>query len=168
MQPYLITYNEAHTLARKMSVHVENDKIDVFIREAEDMDIKPVLGDSLLLAVKANPSRFQTLLNGGSYVDGMGRKKSISGLKSALSYFVYARFVRNNDGNVTRVGFVNNNNDYSSRVMDAERERAYNDSVAIGQRYLKECMEFVHCDDVCRECFGMTEVKRGKYNVLGD
>lgn len=168
MQPYLITYEEAHTLARKMSVHMENDKIDIFIREAEDMDVKPVIGDSLLLAVKATPSRFQTLLDGGRYVDGSGKGKSLAGLKSALSYFVYARFVRNNDGNVTRIGFVNNNSDHSTRALDAERERAYNDAVAIGRRYLQECMEFVHCDEVCRDCCGITEVKRGKYKVLGD
>lgn len=168
MQPYLISYEEAHTLARMMSVHVENTKIDVFIREAEDMDVKPVIGDELLITVKENPSAFQTLLNGGWFTDRRGRKKTLSGLKSALSYFVYARFVRNNDGNVTRIGFVNNNSDHSTRAMDAERERVYNDAVAIGRRYLQECMEFIHCDEVCRECCGINQEKRGKYIVLGD
>ena len=168
MQPYLITYKEVHELARKMSQHIEADRIDMYIREAENMDLKPVLGDGLMIAIKGNPSAFKALLNGGVYVDRNGVKKSFEGLKSALAYFTYARFVRNDDGHVTRSGFMVKDNEHSARTSETEKERAYNDAVSIARRYLNECMEFSRQDEPCKACCGTPERKQGKYKVLGD
>ena len=168
MQPYLITYNEVFELTRKMSVHIEKDKIDSFIREAENMDLKPVMGDPLLIAVRSNPSAYAALLNGGVYITANRKKKAFEGLKSALAYFTYARLVRNNDGNVTRSGFMVKDNEHSTRASEQEKERAWNDVRAIGERYLRECMEFVKVDEQCRSCCSEPKRKEGKYKVLGD
>lgn len=168
MQPYLITYNEAFELTRKMSVHIDKDKIDSFIREAENMDLKPVLGDKLLYAVKNNPSEFAVLLNGGMYKTTSGDVHTFEGLKSALAYFTFARFVRNGDGNVTRSGFTLKDNEHSVRASEAEKERTYNDTKAIADRYLSECMDFVRVDAKCRDCCGKENRKNGRYKVLGD
>ena len=149
-------------------MHIEKDKIDSFIREAENMDLKPVLGDSLLIAIRRNPSDFKALLNGGVYVNPYGEEKSFEGLKSALAYFTFARFVRNNEGNVTRSGFMVKDNEHSSRASETEKERTWNDVRAIGEKYLRECMEFVTQDEVCRSCCGEPKRKEGKYKVLGD
>ena len=142
-------------------------KIDSFIREAENMDLKPVLGDSLLIAVRKNPTAFAALLNGGVYKTSLGEEKSFEGLKSALAYFTYARFVRNNEGNVTRTGFMVKDNEHSARASEAEKQRAWNDVRSIGERYLRECMEFVKQDETCRSCCGEPKRKEGKYKVLG-
>ena len=168
MQPYLITYNDVFELTRKMSVHIEKDKIDSFISAAENMDLKPVMGDSLLIAIRRNPSAYAALLNGGVYITANGEEKAFEGLKSALAYFTYARFVRNNDGNVTRSGFMVKDNEHSTRASEQEKERAWNDVRAIGERYLRECMEFVKVDEQCRSCCGEPKRKEGKYKVLGD
>lgn len=168
MQPYLITYNEVFELTRKMSAHLDKDKIDSFIREAENMDLKPVMGDGLMYAVRRDADAFPMLLNGGTYKGADGAVRTFEGLKSALAYFTYARFVRNGDGNVTRVGFTVKDNEHSSRASDAERERTYNDARAIGERYLRECMDFVKIDDACRACCGERKPVGGRYKVLGD
>lgn len=168
MQQYLITYNEVFELTRKMSVHLDKGKIDSFIREAENMDLKPVLGDSLMIAVRRNPSAFTAFLGGAVYKTPSGEEKSFEGLKTALAYFTYARFVRNGDGNVTRSGFTVKDNEHSSRASELERERTYNDARAIAKRYLRECMDFVKVDDKCRSCCGIPSRKEGKYKVLGD
>ena len=168
MQPYLITYNEVFELTRKMSAHIEKDKIDSFIREAENMDLKPVLGDSLLIAVKRDSTAFAALWNGVLYKTSTGEEKSFEGLKSALAYFTYARFVRNSDGNVTRTGFMVKDNEHSARASDAERQRAWNDVHAIGEKYLRDCMDFVKADEKCRSCCGIHKRIEGRYKVLGD
>lgn len=168
MQPYLITYNEVFELTRKMSAHIDKDKIDSFIREAENMDLKPVMGDSLLYAVRREPTAFTALLNGGMYKSASGDIKTFEGLKSALAYFTFARFVRNGDGNVTRVGFTVKDNEHSTRASDVEKERTYNDTRAIAERYLRECMDFVKVDEKCQSCCGERRRKEGKYKVLGD
>lgn len=168
MQPYLITYNEVFELTRKMSAHIDKDKIDSFIREAENMDVKPVIGDELMIAIKHRPVSFVALLNGGVYIRPDGNTKSFEGLKSALAYFTYARFVRNNDGHVTRSGFTVKDNEHSVRASEVEKERTYNDARAIGERYLRECMEFIKYDEPCKACCGERKPKGGKYKVLGD
>lgn len=168
MQQYLITYSEACKLARSISQHVDRERIDTFIREAETLDVKPVLGDMLYIAVKRDPVRFTALLQGGVYECPDGTTRSFEGLKSALAYFVYARFVRSSDAQVSRVGFVNKDNEHTSRTNDAEKERVYNDALAIGQRYLQECMEFVRYDAPCRACCSDGREKRGRYKVLGE
>ena len=168
MQPYLIDYNEVFELTRKMSVHIDKDKIDAFIREAENMDLKPVLGDALLHAVKADSRVFSALLNGGMYETSSGEKRTFEGLKSALAYFTFARFVRNGDGNVTRSGFMVKDNEHSARASESEKERTYNDVRSIGERYLKECIEFVKYDEPCKACCRDSKPKGGKYRVLGD
>ena len=167
MLQYLITCKEVHELTRKMSIHIENDKMDAFIREAENLDVKPVIGDGLFIALHKDYERFTALLNGGVYENEDGELKSFTGLKTALSYFVYARLVRNNDGQVTRMGFVNKDNDHSTRASELERERIYNDAVAIARRYMHECMDFIRQDNECTSCCG-TKPQTGRYKVLGD
>ena len=55
MQQYLITTLDVSSLSRSMSVHVDKDKIETYIRESESIDIKSALGDALYLDVKENP-----------------------------------------------------------------------------------------------------------------
>lgn len=52
MQQYLITTDEVSKLARTMSVHIDAEKIETYIRESENIDLKLALGDALLLDVK--------------------------------------------------------------------------------------------------------------------
>lgn len=167
MQPYLIDYNEVFELTRKMSVHIDKDKIDSFIREAENMDLKPVIGDALLYAVKKDSERYAPLLMGGLYETPQGELKSFEGLKSALAYFTFARFVRNGDGNVTRSGFMVKDNEHSARASETEKERAYNDAKSIAERYLSECMEFVKQNEECAKCCKPVR-KASKFKILGE
>lgn len=90
--------------------------------------MKLALGDALLLDVKEHQENYDELLNGGSYDAGYGEKRSFVGLKTALAYYTYARIVKNGDGNVTRFGFMNKNNEYSSRSDFKEKLMAYNDA----------------------------------------
>lgn len=67
MQQYLITTEEVSKLSRDMSIHLDNSKIETYIRESENIDIKSALGDALFLDVKAFPEKYDILLNGGEY-----------------------------------------------------------------------------------------------------
>ena len=67
MQQYLITTDEVSALSRGMSVHLDPDKIETYIRESENIYIKSALGDELFLDVKKNPEKYQLLLDGGTY-----------------------------------------------------------------------------------------------------
>lgn len=144
MQPYLIATDEVSKLARTMSVHIDTEKIETYIRESENIDLKSALGDTLFLDVKDHPDNYSELLNGGSYNAKCGGKRFFVGLKTALAYYTYARMVKNGDGNVTRFGFMNKGNEYSSHSDFKEKLMAYNDAFSMADQYLKECVRYLN------------------------
>lgn len=79
MQQYLITTDEVSALSRGMSVHLDPDKIETYIRESENIYIKSALGDELFLDVKKNPEKYQLLLDGGTYETKCKKKIIITG-----------------------------------------------------------------------------------------
>jgi hypothetical protein len=143
MQQYLITTQEVSSLSRGMSIHIEESDIEQYIRESESIDIKSALGDSFFLEVKDNPEKYSLLIDGGVYEDKNGHKKLLTGLKTALAYYTYARIVKNGDRNVTRFGLVQKDSEYSSHTEFKEKVMAYNDAFSIADRYLKECVLFL-------------------------
>ena len=54
MQQYLITTDEVSALSRGMSVHLDPDKIETYIRESENIYIKSALGDELFLDINTH------------------------------------------------------------------------------------------------------------------
>lgn len=170
-QQHLITYNEVGPLSRPMSIHIDEEKINAYIRESEDIDLRGALGDALLLDIKDNPERYGTLLNGGVYEDTCGAKHVLTGLKTALAYFVYARMVKNADDNVTRFGFVNKDGDYSSRPDYRDKSMTYNDAYSVAASYLKECVAFLNAN---KEDYPLYKGNGGirsnltTYKVIGD
>lgn len=144
MQQYLITTDEVSKLARTMSIHVDPEKIEAYIRESENIDLKSNLGDALFLDVKEHPENYCELLNGGSYTIECEGERSFAGLKTTLAYYTYARMVKDGDGSVTRFGFANKDNEYSSRPDFKEKFMAYNDAFSVANRYMKECVRYLN------------------------
>lgn len=158
-------------MSRGMSVHVDEDKIETYIRESESIDIKSALGDALYLDVKEHPEKYELLLDGGIYEDKRGEKKMLMGIKTALAYYTYARIVKNGDGNVTRYGFVQKEDEYSSLTDIKEKVMAYDDAFSIADRYLKECVMFLEDkknDYPLYKGNGKIKANRTVYRVLGD
>lgn len=171
MQQLLITTSEVMTLARDMSNHVDKSKIEVYLRESENIDIKNALGDSLFLDLKEHPDKYKTLLEGGVYETEYGDKKVLTGLKSALAYYTFARLVKNGDGNVTRFGFVNKESDYSSHSEFREKLMAYNDAFDVANKYLKECVIYLNCNKNLFPLYkgnGGIMANKTVYRVLGE
>ena len=171
MQPYLITFDEVSKLSRPMSIHIDEEKINAYIRESEDIDLRGALGDALLLDIKENPDQYGTLLDGGVYEDACGAKHVLTGLKTALAYYVYARMVKNADDNVTRFGFVNKDGDYSSRPDYQEKSMAYNDAYSVAASYLKECVAYLNANKQDYPLYkgnGGIRSNLTTYKVIGD
>lgn len=151
---HLLTTIELKTLGRPIG-QIADDKLDAFISEAEQLHIKPILGDELFLELlnevdikdeeKKNAIK-QTLLNGGTYYINKGTDRericSFTGLKVTISYFVYAQNLMVGDIESTRFGSVFKDNDYSTRLSSKERSNAYNNTMEIANAYLGECVDY--------------------------
>lgn len=150
---HLITIEELRRLGRPISKQIDDEKLLSYIYETERLSIKPVLGDKLFSDVLAAASKWEQedieedmkkLLEGGEYTDCNGQYHIFSGLRMAMSYFVYAQYVMDGDFQLTRAGVVMKNSEYSSHVSSKERSDCYNNALAAAQGFLKETMEYVH------------------------
>ena len=155
---------DLRTLGRPIG-KVAEEKLKAFITEAEQLHIKPILGDELFLKLlddrEQESKDIVTLLNGGTYTDKRDKLHSFMGLKVALSYFVYAQNLMSGDIESTRFGSVMKNGDYSTHISSKERSDAYNNAVDVAKAYLQECVSF------CKEIGLIKAAGRTKYNVGG-
>ena len=168
MQKYLITHLEVSEYSREISQHVDQKKIEKYIRESELLDIKKTLGDELYLDIKSNQDKYKLLIEGGEY-DNCGHKECFQGLRSALAYYTYARIVKNGDNNVTRFGLVQKDSEYSSGVDFKEKLMAYNDAFSIGDSLLHECIRYLNATkNPLYKGNGKIKVRRMRCKVIGD
>lgn len=150
---HLLTTEEIVALGRPIG-NVEGSKLLAYITEAEQMYIKPALGDALFLEIlKEGDSNetYRLLLNGGTYNDCNGGIRLFMGLKVALSYYVYALNVMTGDFQSTRFGTVIKQNDYSRDISSKERSDCYNNALEVANHYLKDCITFCKIKNLIRQ-----------------
>lgn len=150
---HLITVEEVRALGRPISPQIDKEKLQSYIYETERLSVKPVLGDRLfsLLLSKIQPNStkmtdndpVKILLDGGEYTDASGQYHMLSGLRMAMSYFVYAQYVMDGDLQLTRAGVVVKDGAYSSHISSKERSDSYNNALTIARGFMEEVKAFV-------------------------
>lgn len=141
---HIITPSEVVSLGRPIG-KVDDNKLLAYITEAEQMNIKPALGDALFLKILNEGEEndvYRVLLNGGTYTDAGNNTRSFMGLKVTLSYYVYAQNVMTGDFVSTRYGMRTKDGDYSQGISSKERSDCYNNTLEVAQHYLNECIAY--------------------------
>lgn len=141
---HLIKPSEISKYGRPISAKVDEDKFNSYIVEAEQMNIKPVLGDELFLSILEkgeDDEKIGMLLNGGTY-QSEGKIYTFVGLRAAVSYYVFAKFLMVGDFNATRFGVMMKEDSYSSHISSAERSNAYSDTLEVANCYLQDCVSY--------------------------
>lgn len=157
----LITVEQFRQLARPTSSHLDEKEVSVFIREAEDKYIIPILGYKNFKAASEGITSVwdetfddsfsaTLLLDGGEWQDDRHCKCSdvdegllyyCNGIRKALAYYVYAKMLRADGTILTRSGNLRHNDEYSSHDDDPKLNR-YNDTMDMAERYISECMAY--------------------------
>ena len=139
----IITLSDVNALAR--TCHADESIAASLIAEAERQDIKPKIGDALYLQITRDeiPAAYDTLLDGGEWQQRDGTVRYLTGLRTALAYYAYARIIR--DGNIqsTRFGAVIKTEDNSAESERAERQRQYREAFTTADGYMSEVMEYL-------------------------
>lgn len=150
VREHLLTVEEFRSLARPTSKHIDEEEVCSFIRECEDMTIIPAIGydtyEKLLSDDLSDEEK--VLLDGGTWVQGIvgrcngqnGLRRKCSGLKTALSYFVYAKMIQSDGSIVTRTGAMRHNDEYASHIED--KKARYNDVMNVAEEYLSGCLQY--------------------------
>lgn len=142
MRP-LITYEDITRLARPCSA--DEEMVSAMIAEAEREDLKRQIGDGMYIAVKADEPdpKFKTLIEGGEWTDCSGKKHYLTGLKTALAYYVYARIVRDGNIQATRYGARIKDDDNSNEAYNAELQRQTREAFSSADLYMGEAIGYI-------------------------
>jgi hypothetical protein len=164
----LITPNEISSLARE--VYIDDIKATRFIDEAEDMDVRPVLGDKMLKYIRDNVATLTDLMNGATYTYN-GQTYTFSGLKKAVAYYTYARLIVGGDVEVTRSGLRSRDSDYSHQVPMEERQQVSRECSAIADRHMNQLLDYIKRTDALAaylERPRRADSQRTKCKIIGD
>ena len=167
-QTTLITPNEISSLARE--VFIDDSKAIRFIDEAEDMDVRPALGDKMLQYIRENVASLGSLLNGTTYTY-KGQTYTFSGLKKAIAYYAYARLIVGGDVEVTRSGMRSRDSDYSHQVPMEERQQVSRECSAIGDRHMNQLLDYIKRTDSLAQYLERpkrADTQRTKCKIIGD
>lgn len=170
MKRYLIDHSDLNKYTKPISNlrDMEGDKFA--INEAQQMDIKPVITDAILLDLleyidlpEQDDEIRNTLLNGGTY-KYKNVKYYLAGLKATHAYYTYSRLVANSF-DLTRFGSVQLKDQYSTNTADLQRKTLSNDARDTANIYMEECIRFIksHPDTFN---FGDTNTKTTKFLTI--
>lgn len=135
-----------------------------YIDECEKLYLLPSVGAVRFKKIEDKSiDNYNALMDGGYYDE---ETKYFAGLRAAMGYLVYSRFVRNQNVNATAFGIVAKQGQYSENVDEKTIIRVSNDAEKIGLEYLKQCVDFLNFGKEKSE--QTISVKRNKFRVIGD
>ena len=137
------------TNIRDISANISNVRIDPYIREAQELDLKNFIGDDLYAelmteALTSFSANNQTLLD--DY------------LKRPLAFFSYARFLEAQPANVTRYGVVRKENDYSENLSVSDVQKLADMTRKAGNAYFDEARKYLNDNAVDYPLWGIVGV----------
>lgn len=171
---HLITPQEVFALSRNSSSSIDVRDVEVYIDEAEQLDLKPTIGAALLLRLlnnEGNGGHNYDLLNGGKYKRPCGEVATFAGIRKTLAYYVYGRIIKNGGRTATRYGFVEKTDEYSRQVDYRERYAASNDATLVADSYMKETLNYIEDTgyfDEYKGCGKGMRNRRVTIKVIGD
>lgn len=163
----IITVDDIRNI-RAIAYNIDAERVNVYIREAEELDIRRQIGTTLYERYN-NSAELTTeegiMLNGGDYTAECGGERHISGVKVALAYFAYARFVRNAQINVTPYGVVTKLGEDSEPTNYKAVAAIAQDAQNIGEALLAECLDYWRT--VSGECCDKGQREKRKFIAIG-
>jgi hypothetical protein len=136
----LINLSDIRKVRQNIDANITDAMVSNYIEEAQNLDIKPFIGDGLLIqllnAINGTPTAAETLLlEGGTYTYG-GHSYMFKGIKTILSYFAYSKIIGSDSYKITPSGVVTKKNDVSEIISDASLSRLIkiSENIAIGYR----------------------------------
>lgn len=166
----LINPDDISLLARE--IFIDDKKANLAITEAEDIDVRPVLGDALINYIKTHRTDCRDLLDGGTYSDDCGLH-IFGGLKKAIAYYTYSRLIVAGDVEVTRSGIRSRDSEYSHQVDTVERQQVSRECNAIAARIMNDTIGYINSETQFADflpCCGLQPIGKTRVTckIIGD
>jgi hypothetical protein len=136
---------------RPMSKNILQDRVEVFVQEAQMVELVQILGDALYydfitkFDATGDPmyANYQALLNGSTWTTN-GYVRKHYGLKPIVVYYALARLVANNQINITSYGVTSKVNPNSEPVSEAALRNQIIELRSIAISYQETTLDFLN------------------------
>lgn len=136
----LITINDLRSI-RAIKYEEEGD-IDNKILEAQELDLKDMLGVEFYYQVLTTPGNYTDFLEGCDYTYNRSTI-NWAGLKKMLCYYALARVYSNKNLVDTESGLMKKINEFSEGASRLETAELAGEMRSIGEHYQTECTRFL-------------------------
>ncbi|WP_345948277.1 hypothetical protein ABDD95_15615 [Mucilaginibacter sp. PAMB04274] len=137
-----------------ISVNLKPERLQVYIKKAQELDLKPFLGYPLyyqilkyftedgIMSTDA-PQVYQKLYRGCEYSDPYGHYIAYEGLIPALVYFTFARFIEGNGVHYTATGPVIKQYDSAQSLNTQELVKLVQQQRSVANAHANEIEKFL-------------------------
>lgn len=143
----LITVNDIKDI-KQISDNLQPEKIIPFIDEAGELNIKPEMGPALYKAFKDSIASttataiYDTLMDGEAYVCG-NDTIDFPGVKPAIAYYAYSRYLSEQDTISTVGGLVTPISNHSERISEKSLQRKIGQARSAASHYIDEMHRYL-------------------------
>jgi hypothetical protein len=137
-----------------LSVNIKPERIKVFVKKAQELDLKPFLGHALYYdfiqyfnadgTLQDNtPQQYKDLLNGSEYLDRYGHVILYEGLLPMLVYFTFARFIEADAIHYTATGPIIKHHDNGDTLSPTEITKLVQQHRSVANAHANEVEKFL-------------------------
>jgi hypothetical protein len=137
-----------------ISVNIKPERLNVFVKKAQDLDLKPFLGHALYYdfiqhfnddgTLKDDaPQPYKDLFNGSEYLDKYGHIVLYEGLAPTLVYFTFARFIEADAVHYTPTGPVVKHHDNGDAVAPKDIVKLVQQQRSVANAHANEVEKFL-------------------------
>lgn len=136
---------------REISKAVRDEKINPFIQDAELLDLRAMLGESMYNDLRAGllvtdpdviEEKWELLWNGGEYTHE-GTTHYFTGLERVLCYLAYARYMMFGSNTDTGFGLVQKSFQDSTPVPQVTKKTLYTENRRMAGQYFADIEKFL-------------------------
>lgn len=137
-----------------ISANIKPSRLDVFIKKAQDLDLKPFLGHALYYDFIQHfnddgtlqddaPQHYKDLFNGSEYLDKYGHIVLYEGMAPTLVYFTFARFIEADAVHYTSSGPVLKHHDNGDAVAPKDIVKLVQQQRSVANAHANEIEKFL-------------------------
>lgn len=150
MNTLLITIDDIREFKQLSSNTDVNSKVKFQIREAQEFDLRGLLGDdfyhdfvSKFDAQFQGADAYKTLFDGGTY-EYNDKTYSFAGVRAVLVYYAYSRIIQEIDINVGPHGMRIKTDEFSDRASEKEISRKVGQAISGAQVYAQQLVDYLN------------------------
>lgn len=174
MGTYLVSKADIRAV-RDFATSVTDAKVNPYILDAQNLDIKPAIGDGLLILLLDDldlltpTAIYDYIYNAHDYLVNAVKYRHV-GLKKVACLYAYARMLEGGEFSYTQFGGVVKTSQYSDPVDKASLNRAIQSAREAAFTYLQEIKHFIESnitDYPEYEDYYKTDRQSSKISMIG-